>query len=817
MDGSTRIREEITNLPIGNQKSNQDYEAVKNIVDMSGGSDSAHSPQFAQVHKAKMKTDNSVSNKIDFFLSDPKASDVSGLRSGEDIKMEEDVQLPKDKSLVWEKSQGKRINVVLPKDTGYQDRHSFEHMCEAQLSESTISDNPLPQRSKVDDPKQYGEPCMVRILPSCPRDTFIPGLPSLNIPRNTIKWLPPEGSIRVMPCKKEPGTDIHRLGIQYHDIKKLTEIISLKPTCPKSVSIPGFPSVPLDTEDIPSSVNFLPTCPKTSRISGLPSRLPFSISEADNWPKNSMLLWERKEKKSEVQILHSFTESPDMFKSMILLRPTCSTASKVPGFPSVPGSIQQEHPSIINMLPSCPKISSMAGFPSVLLSIEHDVSLCQSNNTVLFEIQNRKDEIRDIRGLREPYDDIKQLRKMFSLTLTCPAAAAPGFPSAPLHIEKATIGVSLHPTCPMTSKIAGMPSKLLVSELGVKYKHVNSVILWKRQLRKHDLHFLDMSTYNAETAKSMCFLRSTCPAQSKVPGFPSAPKLRPLKDQNIENMIQSCPITSKIVGIPSITVMRTNEYIYQWRLNSELIIQMPKKRMTDVILNRDLDTFKENIDFNQTMVALVPSCPKKAHSPGFPSLLTQNHDDMLSYCMIKLLNSCPKASCVPGIPSVLHIESVSNKWPIYTEPFWIKRTRNQSCQSVITLIDVKDDIQSMVLLKPSCPKKAHIPGYPCAPPPISEKNGMPTRLSPCAVVKTCDPLRLESNLLSGSSTTQVPIIILTSENNSSEEYDIAMQQLANRSVTHISSNSNSLEESKDQGTRCGPTSEEGEKGILESG
>ncbi|MCI4377563.1 hypothetical protein PGIGA_G00204970 [Pangasianodon gigas] len=830
INGLTRIREEDNNLPTDYQESNQDYEAVKNIVDMSGYSDNAHSPQFAQVHKTKIKADNSESNKIDFFLSDAKASYISGLPSGEDIKMEEDVQRAKDESLLQEESQEKRINTVAPKDTEYQDRHCFEHMREPQLSESTIPDIPLPERSKVDNSKIYREPCMVSILPSCPRAAIIPGLPSLYLPEKAIKWPSSEGSIRVMPCKKEPAMHIQNLGIQYHDIKMLNKIISLKPTCPKSVSIPGFPSVPLDTEDIPSSVNFPPTCPKASRISGLPSRLPFTISEPEIWPKNNMMLWERKKKKCKVQILHSFTESPDMFKAMIPIRPSCSTASKVPGFPSTPGSIPQEHPSIINMLPSCPKISSIAGFPSVFLSIEQDLSLCRSDNTPLFVKQNKKDQIRVIHDLGKPYDDIRQLRNMLSLTLTCPATAAPGFPSAPIHIEKVPNAVNLCPTCPTTSKISGMPSKLLVIEPDDKYKHMDSVILRKRQLRKSDPHILVMSTYNAETAKSMSLIRSTCSTQSRIPGFPSAPKHRPQKDQNIVNMMSSCPNNSKILGFPSITVMRTDQDVQQWRLvNSEPLIQMPKKRMSDmyIILSQVLDTFKENIDFTKTMVALVPSCPKKAHCPGFPSLPTQNHE--CPQCMIKLLTSCPKASCVPGIPSLINTESVSNKWPRDTETLWIKRMRNQSyCfelayTPLYECTDDKDGIQSIVLLKPSCPRKAKIPGFPFAPPPRSEKHIMSDRLSPCATVETCGPLTLESSLISNFSMTHVPVTILTEEINPSKECDIAMQHLPNSStvyeVTHMNAaelNSSSLEETKED-IGFWPKSEEGEKGILESG
>ncbi|XP_047671578.1 uncharacterized protein ehbp1l1a isoform X3 [Tachysurus fulvidraco] len=629
-NGSTRIREEVNNLPTGYQKSNQYNESVKNIAHVSESSDNAHSPQFAQVHKGKIKAENNESNKSDFFLSAAKASHIFLFPSGEDIKMEEDIPWPKDESLLLEDSQEKRINTVAPKDTEYQDRQYFEDARKSQLSKSTIPDISLLQRSTVDNSKIYREPCMVSIHPSCPRAAFIPGLPSLYLQENAIKWLSLEDTISVISCKKEPAMLIHHMGIQYNDFRILKKMILLKPSCPKSVSVPGFPSVALDTVNIPSSVNFLPTCSKASRISGLPSRLSLTIADPQSWLKNNMMLWERKKKKSRVQILHSFKKSSDMNKVMILIRPCCSTAPKVPGFPSIPRSIPQEHQSIINMLPSCPKMSSIAGFPSAFLSIEQDLLLYQSDNTPLFVMQSTKDKVSVIHDLGKPYDDIKQVRNMLSLTLTCPTTAAPGFPSAPIHIDKAPNAVNLCPTCPTTSKIFGMPSTLLVIEPDDKNKHTDSVVLWRRELRKIEPHILVMFMYNAETTKSMSLIRSTCSTQSRVPGFPSTTKRSSQKHQKIINMMSSFPNNSKIVGFPSLTIMRTDQDIQQWRLNSERFIQMPKKRMSNIILNQVLDTFKENIDFVKTMVAFVPSCPKQACSPGFPSITTPNYES--SWC-----------------------------------------------------------------------------------------------------------------------------------------------------------------------------------------
>lgn len=780
---------------------------------MSGGSDNAHSPQFAQVHKEKIKADYSEPNKIDLSLSDAKASHVSGFLPGEDIKMEKDLLCPKDQSLLHEENQ-KIINTSTPKDTKYQDRHGFEYMHKPRLNKNTIPDITVPQRSKVNNSKMYREPCMVSILSSCPRATLIPGLPSINLLENAIKRS--EVSETVMSCKKKPVKHIHSLGTWYHDIKILNEMMFLKPTCPKSASVPGFPSVPLYTKDIPSIVNFLPTCPKASRISGLPSRLPFAVSEPESWPINNTVFWKRNNKKSKVQILHTFTESPDMFKGIIPIRPSCSTACKIRGFPSAPGSIHQKLPSIINMLPSCPKYSSIAGFPSVLLSTKQNISLWRTNNKPLFVMQNKNDQTRVIRDLGEPYDDTR-LKHMFLLTLTCPAAAAPGFPSKPVHIEKVPNVVNIYPTCPTTSKIIGMPSKLLVIRPD-EYKHMDSVILCNRQMRKSDAHTL-LYIYNAERAKSMSQIRSTCPTQSRIPGLPSAPKQRAQNEQNIVNIMPSCPNNSKTVGIPSITVMKTHQDCHEWRLNSKLIIQMPKKRMC-IILKQVLDIFKENADFTQTMVALAPSCPEKAHSPGFPSLPAQTYES--SCYMTKLLTSCPKASRVPGITSVLNTEPDGNKWSMDTKPLWIKQIRDEPyCYKLLypPQYELIEGTQSIILLKPSCPRKAKNPGFPSAPP-RSEKHTMSNRLSPCAIFETCDPMRLESSLISSFSMTRVPI---TEENNPSKGCDIATQHLTNTSavneVTHTSAtelDSNSLEETKED-IGFWPKSEEGEKGILESG
>ncbi|TTI61485.1 EH domain-binding protein 1-like protein 1 [Bagarius yarrelli] len=614
---STRIREKVGNLPIDCQKSNEDSEIVKNFEDMSGCSDHAHSSKFAQLQKTEIIADNSGTD----ILSDPKSLQISEFLSGKDVKMEKNVQWPKECSFL-EESQETRTNTLASKETENQDRHCFKHMHEPQLSENSISETLLPQSSMADNTKICREPSMVSILPSCPRTALVAGLPSLYLNEKASKLQFFEGSVRVMPCRTKPPTLIYNLGRNYLDIETLSKTVLMKPTCPKSVSVPGFPSVPLRTPDIYFTVNLLPTCPKVSRTSGLPSRLPFTMPEPESWPKNNMVLWERTKKKSKVQIIHSFTESPDMFKSRILIRTCCFTASKVPGFPSIPRPIPQEHPSIINMLPSCPKMSGIAGFPAIY-NTKQNVLPYQFNSTPLYVMPSKKSQMRLISDLKKPYYDTRQIKNMVSLKLTCPETAVPGFPSAPVYIEKVPNAVSLCPTCPATSEISGMPSKLPVIEPNIKtYRHMVSVILWKRQLKKSDPNILVMPSYDAEAGKLMTLIRPTCSTQPRISGFPSAPKFSNKKQQNNVNMRHFCPNISKIAGFPSLTIMETDQDIQQWRLIGEHVIRIPKKKMSDllIVLSQIGNKYKEKVDFIKTMVALVPSCPQKARYPGFPSL-----------------------------------------------------------------------------------------------------------------------------------------------------------------------------------------------------
>ncbi|XP_076829217.1 uncharacterized protein ehbp1l1a isoform X3 [Brachyhypopomus gauderio] len=668
---SNRKSQKISILPTDNWKSNQNDEAVKNIVDMSRCSDDVYIPHFQQ----QDKTDKAEQHPADAEMS------------------------------------------VLPG-------------C-AKVSHKMYSS----YRSKVQDSNMYGIPCMVNLLPSCPRDTLIAGLPSLFLPAETAKW-PLEWSMIATPCNEKPDKLIHNLGKQHHNTKSLRNMISLRSACPRSVSIPGFPSVPFYTVVRANMTHVHSTCPEISRVSGLPSRLPV-ISKADSWHKNKMPIWENK-LKCKAQILPDYPENSNMSKAMFLMRPSCSTAPGVSGFPSASRSRQQEHPNIVNISLSCPMISSISGFASkVFLGVNQGDQQWQSHYKMPLLVTAKKDLVQLIDDLGSPYHDVRPMRNM-SLRPTCPKVAiAPGFPSVPFYVQEVPNMPNLLPTCPTTSNVFGLPSRLPVVEPEDKNKCMDNLILWERKLRRSQSHIFLISTDNQETAKTMILMFQSCSGKSGIPGFSSAPKPLNQKQPSIVNILTSCPNKSKMVGFPSKMVLQTDQnVIQQWRANTNVLIGMPKKKGLVIILPHVMN----NTDFNKIMVAMVPTCPRKAHVPGFPSVPIQ--DKEISHNMIRLLSSSPKASCVLGMPA-LNTESYPfDLWPMDAGPFWVKEMRNHPhCSKLLypsqyEIIDDENSITNMALLMPSCPRKVTLPGFPSVPRSTHQKHSHIVNMLACCPNKS---------------------------------------------------------------------------------
>lgn len=363
----------------------------------------------------------------------------------------------------------------------------------------------------------------------------------------------------------------------------------------------------------------------------------------------------------------------------------------------------KEASSMLYLLPTCPK----AAFAPGMASITFQDTKCSEDESVkiLKEfIQKEKPDV-FIEDMDTSLYDQSTVENMISLQLACPRAASiPGFPSLPFCM------VSLLPLCSDVSEIPGFSSRypsLCTDELWPK----EIVMFCFRKNKEQILQTLSMKI-DDEMTRNMFALRPSCSASPKIPGFPSAPK--PVAP-NMVRISHCCPKVSGIAGFPSAKVLAFQNIIQQWPSNNESSLIIAQKNQSS--LPQIVNVSKE--DCLTGMVRLVPSCPRKTRTPGFPSAPKRD----ITFSMTKLLPLCPSASCVAGISSIQTLTSTLDslqEWRNDIKPFWIKTLASQPCRFINpypALYEVTEDkyiFSNMLSLIPSCPRKARNPGLPSA-------------------------------------------------------------------------------------------------------
>uniref|UniRef100_A0A3B1JX23 EH domain-binding protein 1-like protein 1 n=1 Tax=Astyanax mexicanus TaxID=7994 RepID=A0A3B1JX23_ASTMX len=695
------------------------------------------------------------------FSADIETSCAPELPFWQNLKIEEGEQRVLNESLSEEKISDQKSSEMVPQGEEYQDGHNLlEHI---NLSESTVPESvPLSQMIENEHSQIDTKPCMINLLPSCPNASLIPGLPSLCLLEQSTEWPSLEGSLTIIPHKEKTAKIIYGFGVQYDDQKIVQKMISLRPTCPRSTNTPGFPSVPYYEDDVhePNMASLLKTCPKASRVPGLPSKRPVSVLEDKSWPQNSEIFWERENVLKKSQTQHQLT---------------------------LPENKDSESQEMFLMRPSCPTASLTAGLPS-----------------------------------------------------------AP----RPKPQEQPRI-VNMLQSCPRNSGIAGFPSTVFSNiDLDVRQWPSESTTLLlniKTNEQTKPINETGSPYHDIRLVKDMVSMRQTCPRAATVAGFPSGPNMAELHptSPNASNhsnmpssveMLPSCPSNSKIIGFPSIMVLKTDQdFTTQWKSNkNKSLIEVPKKEKShidNVSFQIIQDRLKEPTDLEWTMVALLPTCPRKAQTPGFPSAPIQSNENK-SYNMSRFLNSCSKVSSIHGMPSIINPAYDSlDEQPLEIKPFWIKGIKNDSYSIKpscpphyeVTYDDNEGIIKSMTSLRPSCPIKTKVPGFPSAPQLTSEKQ---INLStPPDVSETNGFICLET-----ASKADVPLTtdkislvdsIIPSEQNDTfcNAQNIQTSSFILNEITQDNTgelDASSLEETKED-LGFWTRSDEGERGILENG
>ncbi|XP_051285534.1 uncharacterized protein ehbp1l1a isoform X3 [Dicentrarchus labrax] len=562
------------------------------------------------------------------------------------------------------------------------------------------------------------EPNMTHLLPTCPRNCRIPGLAcagSMTVYGKSVwvrhsLWTKPlqtkEAFILNMSCVQEQAVS---------DTNMIIVMVAMLPTCPRKASVPGFPSAPLQkVSNTPSMASLLPTCPKQTMIAGMPFRQRV-MAKNDSWHflRREMNGINGPLRSNPVRVQESKSkEDKEYMKHMVNMSPSCPWKAKNPGFPSVsqkepsvPGVpfVASQYPCMADFLPTCPRKTRVIGLPSKEPGSAQGEFLALSKH-ILMEKPLSVGEvlIQDI----SPVGDLNKSKMFCSVAMlpSCPVRTRlAGMPTGPQKLLPSI--VSFVPTCPKLTQIPGMPSRDQNRGKQNRDWHASRRIINKRSEQTRHAYIVQWLPKDTESLKNMVDM--FCPQKANVFGLPSAPR-----EPSMVNVMPSCPRNSGVHGLPSKTgqklcLSRCNEWFAYKSLQWES--QFIKR---EVLILNAVSCFDQNTAMS--MIAILPSCPENASVPGFPSALTPTIAD--GPTMVHLLHSCTKESRVPGMPvrdTTKQLEWLMERKSLLFpgEKFGV----TSHLQDVNVFYLDCDTIINMVSILPSCPPTACLPGFPSIP------------------------------------------------------------------------------------------------------
>ncbi|XP_056298137.1 uncharacterized protein LOC130211458 isoform X2 [Pseudoliparis swirei] len=531
----------------------------------------------------------------------------------------------------------------------------------------------------------------------CPSVTSVAGMPS-RLPMNEKHWL-----IDQKPIWEKQSTtkEIFQPYTLKDEEKTNNQMVLLSPSCPRKAIHPGFPSAPQCSLVFygPNMVDIYPNCPSVSSIPGIPS-----INEANNrpWVSQQAPLLENKVKREFVEMRAS-PKYRDEIKLTVGLVPTCPRHACIPGIPLITQPTLAHHGSdMTSLLRSCPKASCIEGVPSLIKPL----SKSWAKDYKPFGVTQTHTNIVMIE--ERPHND--DMRAMSALAPVHPKQACiPGFPSAlgPTGTYNGFSGVNLLPSCPAASSIPGFPSMQKDDSKDWNTLHQP---LWEKQMKKKSTLRLENDQMK-EDMKGAVSLAQSCPMQSLISGFPSVPKPR-INNVDITNMVSFSSACSKVSHIPGFPSSHT---LKEWTVSRKPLFEPRlKEKMVSLI-----DRCEADKRAMKAMVYLVPSCPKAAQTPGFPS--HPNPQNIYGAPnMISLVPLCLQVSKIPGFQSL--DGDISLEW--VTEEGSLLKSLPKKTVIFDTSNNNKKIMKTMVSLVPSCPKVTTIPGFPSIPNPKTVYYGL---------------------------------------------------------------------------------------------
>uniref|UniRef100_A0A3P8Y865 EH domain binding protein 1-like 1a n=1 Tax=Esox lucius TaxID=8010 RepID=A0A3P8Y865_ESOLU len=598
-------------------------------------------------------------------------------------------ECPVDKSILWEKP--RKEGLELSVDRSKEERDMVRGMADiVPCCPNTARIPGFQSMHLFKEIKVERVPNMADLVPSCPRVSVSLGFPSLEsqvkeytINNEAIWKYPPNVKERV---KIMSTSYFDRLK---EDTEQMKHMVTMVPSCANSAEIPGFPSAAHPNAVNPSMLSLVPACPK---VTGLPGVVPTEGTSTLEWLVDPKPMFEHLQKKKKAEEENVFPknkslEDKEKCKAMVAVVPCCANASMTPGIPSA--SNPKVEPSSVNLVPCCPKVSILHGFPSI-------------------EIH---------KGAGGAIDQSSLFKRLLKETTTI-------IDNSKIGKDKWKMNILLRPTCPHTARIAGFssapqPSKLSIvpvfpkasTQLDFASSEGTTTLQWlvdpkpmfehlQKKKAEEEIFPKCKSKDILEKTKSLVALLPCSPHASTFPCVPQPEEV--YYEPRLASL--SCPNVSSIAGFPS----RQQTDRRDWHTDPPTIHQpLWEKQIKKLMILMELS--EKNKQEMKGIVALVPSCPKMARTPGFPSV-PQPKDVYYGPSIVSL--SCPIVSTIAGFPS--HQQTDRKDWHTGRsadhQPLWHKEIKAKPV--VLMGRSEKGSMEEMVALVPSCPKLSLVPGFP---------------------------------------------------------------------------------------------------------
>ncbi|XP_077445176.1 uncharacterized protein LOC144065856 isoform X2 [Stigmatopora argus] len=581
---------------------------------------------------------------------------------------------------------------------------------------------------------------MLQFQSTCPQRSNVPGIPACC--QSNLGVYPDLsdafGSLSSPVLPFLHHSDLRR--VQKHAVEdaNLTKPIWL--TCPSNSGVLGLPRIPL--KELSSMANLLPACPECTKIVGMPLRQwVLRTKQVEDWLTLGKSFSCQRTSPQCVLAQDNSYENKEHDKGMVQMRSCCPQNASIYGLPSAPG----QNVGVTGSLYTCPRKTQVLGLPSQgVFGVACDDWRLETASCILLAKQLGRECL-------VASGPVESAPSCPGLSPSCPQKAkAPGFPSMRWEGSEEILNMfSLFPTCVGQSRVSGMSSRFLCESLIADW-NFDPRSLWEKPLgnpRNLVMPKRKMSMTDKTNIQVMVSMLPPCPQCSKIQGIPSKVFERLTEGPpNRFECITTFPKCSQIPGFPAKDSL--GEYRNWFEGLGRLWKNRVRRRLVLVYSDSRLDqmSYKEK----KMMVRVLPVSSREGLSLGF-SCDAPVHEEGTNQGVVQLLPSCPSQSNIVGWPSKLLSDSDDTKdmwlsmemiqsWKVESVetqkrgnrngrlPCLVTETRNENpvspqpsrqtgslfglCESQQTPRPSGFWDQSMVEMRPSCPRESSVPGCP---------------------------------------------------------------------------------------------------------